>query len=460
MKSLPILDEEVARIPRFACVETSDVSYFSRVCVKGPVIVMKHVAKKSEHDKHVVEAVVRQFGPVSRVGIYTLTNFRRNTISSIVRELLLEGRLVEDGRSNNPLGRKQILLRSNEEYGFIVGVEFDDEAVVAGVMDLRPQVKHTVKEPTDLEGREELIKQLKSCVRRAISQANLVGQSAVGIGIADPGLVDSRNGVTITSSTIEFWNQVPLQRIFEEEFHVPVVVESKTRARTIAERMLGAGQKQDNLIYLDYGTGIGAGIVVDGRVLYGKDCGVGEVGHTHIVEGGPACKCGSIGCLEAVAGAAAIEGRIRKALSEGAGSKAIELADGDPGKITVWNVLAAANAGDKMCGNLVLDIGRLLGTGIANLVNLFNPAVIVLDKRLELAGDSLLDQITRTVKGQALTSSSHRLAIRIGQLGAEAGLLGIGLAVLERHFEIPALRPPTFMVEPAIDNEPHASKLN
>jgi predicted NBD/HSP70 family sugar kinase len=433
--------------------------------VKGPVIFMKHVAKKSEHDKHVVEAVVRRFGPVSRVGIYTLTNFRRNTISSIVRQLLLEGRLVEDGRSNNPLGRKQILLRSNEEYGFILGVEFDDEAVVAGVMDLRPRVKHTVKEPTNLKGREELIKQLKSCVRRAISETNLVGQSAVGIGIADPGLVDSRNGVTITSSTIEFWNQVPLQRIFEQEFHVPVVVESKTRARTIAERMLGAGQKQDNLIYLDYGTGIGAGIVVDGKVLYGKDCGVGEVGHTHIVDDGPACKCGSIGCLEAVAGAAAIEGRIRKALSEGAGSKAMELADGDSGKITVWNVLAAASAGDKMCGNLVLDIGRLLGTGIANLVNLFNPAIIVLDKRLELAGDSLLDQITRTVKGQALTSSSQQLAIRIGELGAEAGLLGVGLAVLERHFEIPALRPPTYMVEPGLvepgfDNEPHASKIN
>jgi predicted NBD/HSP70 family sugar kinase len=415
---------------------------------------MKHVAKKSEHDKHVVEAVVRRFGPVSRVGIHKLTNFRRNTISDIVRQLLTEGRLVENGRSDNPLGRKQILLELNEEYGSILGVEFDDEVVVAGVMDLHPHVKHSITEPAYLDGgREGLIKQLKSCVRKAIEEANIRPDSAVGIGIADPGLVDSRNGVTVTSSTIEFWNQVPLKRIFEEEFGVPTVVESKTRAKTIAERMLGAGRKQENMIFLDYGTGIGAGIVVDGKLLYGRDCGVGEVGHTHIAEDGPACKCGSIGCLEAVAGAAAMEARIRKALSEGAASQAVELAGGDPQKIRAWTVLRAANAGDKMCNNIVLEIGRSLGTGIANLVNLFNPSVIVLDKRLELAGDSLLDQICRTVKGQALTSSSARLAIRFGELGAEAGLLGIGLAVIDKHFEIPALRPPTYMMEPVFVSE-------
>lgn len=277
--------------------------------------------------------------------------------------------------------------------------------------------------------------------------------SAVGIGIADPGLVDSRNGVTVTSSTIEFWNQVPLKQIFEKEFGVPTIVESKTRAKTIAERMLGAGQKQENMIYLDYGTGIGAGIIVDGELLYGRDCGVGEVGHTHIAEDGPACKCGSIGCLEAIAGAAAIEARIRKALSEGATSQVVELAGGDPQKITVWNVLSAASLGDKMCNNIIVEIGHSLGVGIANLVNLFNPSVVVLDKRLERAGDSLLDQICRTVKGQALTSSSARLAIRIGELGAEAGLLGMGLAVLEEHFEIPALRPPSFMMEPVVAAE-------
>jgi predicted NBD/HSP70 family sugar kinase len=409
---------------------------------------MKQVAKKSEHDKHVIEAVVRRFGPLSRVGIHEQTNFRRGTISSIVRELLAEGRLLEVGRSNNPLGRKQILLQLNSEYGFIVSVEFDNEMVIAGVLDLYPRVKHLISEPTHLTGgREGLIKQLKSCVKRAIQEANVKATSLLGIGIADPGLVDSRQGVTLTSSTIDFWKQVPLKRIFEEEFDIPTVVESKTRAKTIAERMLGAGEMQNNMIYLDYGAGIGAGIVVDGKLLYGRDCGVGEVGHTHISDDGPACKCGSIGCLEAIAGTAAIESRIRKALGEGAISQAVALADGDPEKITAWLVFSAAQAGDKMCSNIVEEIAHYIGIGIANLVNLFNPSVVVFDRRLGLAGGILLEQISRTVRGQALANFSERLTLRIGTLGEQAGILGIGLAVLEKHFEIPALRPPSFMMQ-------------
>lgn len=102
---------------------------------------MKHVARKSEHDKHVIEAVVRRFGPISRVGIYQLTNLRRTTISLITRELLDEGRLIEVGHFNNPLGRKQVLQHLNEVFGFIVGIEFDDKQIIAGVMDLHPRVR-------------------------------------------------------------------------------------------------------------------------------------------------------------------------------------------------------------------------------------------------------------------------------------------------------------------------------
>lgn len=412
---------------------------------KAPL--MKQVRKKSERDKHVVEAVIRRFGPISRVSIYKLTKLRRTTISLITRELLDEKRLVEMGRSNNPLGRKQVLLKLNEEYGFIVGIEFDDKTVTAGVLDLHPRIKHHISEPTNLsEGREGLIRQLLSSVSRVIREAEVDPSHMIGIGIADPGLVDSRRGVAVIATTIDFWIDVPLKNIFEDKFKVPTVVESKTRAKTLAERMLGAGEMQDNLVYFDYGAGIGAGIVADGKLLYGQHCGVGEVGHTRVSEDGPACKCGSIGCLEAIAGTSAIEARMRRSLTEGAVSQVLALADGDPAKITAWMVLKAAAAGDKMCGNIVSELAQNIGVGIANVVNLFNPGVVVFDKRLEPGGNSLLDQISRIVRGQTLASFSAELALRFGTIGEEAGLLGIGLSVLEKHFEIPELRPPTFMV--------------
>ena len=412
---------------------------------------MKQVTRKSDHDKHVTEAVVRRFGPISRVGIYDLTKIRRTTISFITRELLDEGRIIIVGRSNNPLGRKQVLLQLNPEFGFIVGIEFDDKKVVAGVLNLEPKVKHSISEPTNLsEGKEGLLHQLQSVITRLIAEAGVNPAQLLGIGIADPGLVDSRRGVAVVATTIDFWIDVPLQKIFEERFDVPVVVESKTRAKAVAERILGSGEMQDNLVYFDYGAGIGAGIVVDGKLLYGQNCGVGEIGHTRVLENGPACKCGSIGCLEATAGTSAIEARMRRAIAEGALTQALQLAGGDPAKITAWMVLQAAAAGDKMSGNIVSELARDIGIGIANVVNLFNPAIVVFDKRLEPGGALLLNQILRVVRNQTLAAFSADLALRFAKIGEESGLVGIGLCVLEKRYEIPALRPPTFMVADAL----------
>jgi predicted NBD/HSP70 family sugar kinase len=410
---------------------------------------MKHVMNKTERDKAVIQAVVRNFGPISRVGVHELTHLRRTTISQLVGELLKEGKLVADGHADNPLGRKQIRLRLNEEWGFVVGVDFDPDFVVAAVMDLRPRIRTAVKEVTDLEGGVDgLVRQLVSCTRQAIKQSGAEAARLIGIGIGDPGLVNSQEGVTVMSSQIGFWKQVPLKRIFEDEFGVPCLLGDNTRTKTLAERVLGAGEMAEDMIYIEYGRGIGAGIVVRGKILEGHRRSSGEFGHTHVIENGPACTCGSFGCLEAIAGASALEARVRKAIQEGAGSRVMELVDGDPNKITPWAALKAASIGDKTCGMIVEEIGKYLGLGVANLVNLFNPQLIVLDQRLELGGPGLLEQIVRIVKRQALTYATDDLTFRLGRLGTEAAIQGAGLLVVEKLFEIPALRPPRFMVEP------------
>jgi predicted NBD/HSP70 family sugar kinase len=394
---------------------------------------MTIIPRKSLQDKNRIEVLIRDHGPISRVGIYKLTQLRRSTISLLTRQLLSEGKLVEVGRSDNPLGRKQVLLQLNPKFKFIVGVEFDDEQVTAGVMDLAPTVIHSISEPTDLaHGQEGLLRQLKEAVRRVVAEAQLPWSQFIGIGIADPGLVDTREGVTASCSTIDFWNQVPLRRYLEDEFKVPTLIESKTRTKTIAESMLGGGEKQRDMIYLDYGTGIGAGAIVDGRLLYGQNCGVGEVGHTNILKSGPTCKCGSNGCLEALAGANAVENRVRKALAEGVSSQA--LAGQDPARITVWQVFEAAASGDKLCWNIVAEVAEDIGIAVANLVNLFNPSVIVLDHRLRSAGDEFLSLIARIVKSKALASSACTLSMRFADLGQESGLLGVALQVLDGHF--------------------------
>jgi N-acetylglucosamine repressor len=417
---------------------------------------MKHCKTQRERDLHVVEALVRRFGSLSQVEIHELTHLRRSAISGLARDLLKQRRLIEAGRSDNSMGRKRILLRLNEEHGFFLGVGFDDEAVLAAVMDLRPRIRSMVREDTRLEGgMNGLAHQLLSCAHEAVKQAGLKAESLLGIGLAGSGLVNSQEGTMVMSSTIESFKHVPLRRIFEKEFSVTVMLANFASAKAVAERTLGAGAMADDMIYVEYGkTGIGAGIISGGNLMHGAGYAAGELGHTHVTEEGPPCKCGSFGCLEALAGAAAIESRIRKAIAEGSGSEVVSLAGGDPDAVSGWMVLKAAQMGDKTCSAIVEQAANYLGLGLANLVNLFNPSVLVLDQRLKLAGQGLLEQVIKVVKRQALSYSTRNVIIRFGSLGAEASVLGAVSIALEKHFEIPALKPPRFLIE-SISGPPH-----
>jgi predicted NBD/HSP70 family sugar kinase len=179
-------------------------------------------------------------------------------------------------------------------------------------------------------------------------------------------------------------------------------------------------------------------------LLRGSRDTAGELGHTQVVENGPSCKCGSFGCLEAVASGAAVASRARKAIRDGTNSKALALA-GEVDKVDGKTVLEAARLGDKLCTSLVEDAENYLGLAIANLVNLFNPSVVVLGKRFELAGPALSDRVARIVKRQALPHATENLIFRVGKFGDEAAVLGAGLLVLEKLFEIPALKAPKFL---------------
>ncbi len=410
---------------------------------------MKHVTTKNERDRLMIEALIFRYGQLSRAEIHELTHVQRSEISRLVRELLAEGRLVPAGRADNPMGRKQVLLRLNEELRFVLVVGFDDEYALAATLDLHLNMRSSVREPALLDqGKDGLARQLLSLAHQALAKAGVAPQSLVGVGVAGSGLVNSRDGVMVMSSTMEFCQDFPLQEIFEKEFGIPTAVENITRAKTVAERGLGTGELDQDMIYVEFGrTGIGAGIVIEGKLFYGAGYVAGEFGHTHMVEDGPACKCGSFGCLEAIAGASALESRLRKAIAEGGISSALALAGGDPDNITGWTVLQAAGHGDKICAEIVEQAANYLGIGLANLVNLFNPAVIVIDQRLSLAGPGLLDQLTRVIQRKALNHSAKGLTVRFGSLGNEASLLGVGRVALENYFEIPALKLPRFMLE-------------
>jgi N-acetylglucosamine repressor len=420
----------------------------------------KHVSSIRERDKALILDVIRQFGPLSRVEIHELTHLRPSTISQLTRELIHEDKILEAGFSDNPMGRKQILLEMNEEAGVIIALDFDAETVTSAALNCRPAlIGPVISEPTETsQGVEGLLSQLFRCARQAMSSAGNTAKF-LGIGVGDPSLVDTNQGCAVLSSTIEFWRDVPVRQRFENEFGLQCVVDNSTRTRTMAERTLGAGHRADDFIFVVYGWGVGAGIFSGGRIIQGSTWAAGEFGHTHVSETAAPCRCGSFGCLEALAGIGALEANIKKALRRGASSQCLAMAGGEADKISGWQVLEACRLGDKMSTALVEEMATYLGLGLANLVNLFNPSLIVLDGRLELAGDLVLEQIIRTVRRQALSYSARSLKFRFADLGHEAGLLGAGLLMLDVLFEVPAIKPPRFLIDRSLirNDSPSAS---
>jgi predicted NBD/HSP70 family sugar kinase len=419
---------------------------------------IKHVTTIRERDKALIFDIIRRSGPLSRAQIQQMVDLRPATISHVTRELMSEGGIREAGLSDNPTGRKQILLEMNRDAGVILAVDCDAENIMVGALNYVPAFIHPIhSEKTDLlHGAEGLVAQMFRCVREMMNAAGIAQSSILGIGVGDPGMVDTQSGLSVMAATIDFWRNIPLRQLFEQEFGVRCVVVNNTRSRTIAEQMLGAGERSDDLIFVQYGRGIGAGVVSGGRMIQGCSWAAGEFGHIHVSENGPPCKCGSFGCIEALADIGAMEARLKKAVISGGFSVCVKMAGGDIDRITGWHVLEAARLGDKMSIVIAEEMAECLGRGIANLINLFNPSLILLDKRLALAGDLVLDQVNRTVKRQALAYSVQSVSCRFSSL-EDANLLGAALVVLEDKFEVPTVKPRLFGADRHAEKDPEIS---
>jgi predicted NBD/HSP70 family sugar kinase len=400
---------------------------------------IKHVTTIRERDKALIFDIIRRSGPLSRAQIQQMVDLRPATISHVTRELISEGGIREAGLSDNPTGRKQILLEMNRDAGVILAVDCDAENIMVGALNYVPAFIHPIhSEKTDLlHGAEGLVAQMFRCVREMMNAAGIAQSSILGIGVGDPGMVDTQSGLSVMAATIDFWRNIPLRQLFEQEFGVRCVVVNNTRSRTIAEQMLGAGERSDDLIFVQYGRGIGAGIVSGGRMIQG-------------------CSWGSFGCIEALADIGAMEARLKKAIISGGFSVCVKMAGGDIDRITGWHVLEAARLGDKMSIVIAEEMAECLGRGIANLINLFNPSLILLDKRLALAGDLVLDQVNRTVKRQALAYSVQSVSCRFSSL-EDANLLGAALVVLEDKFEVPTVKPRLFGADRHAEKDPEIS---
>jgi glucokinase-like ROK family protein len=267
-------------------------------------------------------------------------------------------------------------------------------------------------------------------------------QKLLGIGLSVAAMIDSDKGEIAFSANIPGWRNLTLVKIIKQEFQVPVMLESTANAAVLGERAFGAGKGYDDLIFYHIGMGIGAGIISQGRLYRGSNEFAGEIGHTVIDEFGPACRCGNFGCLEALASAKAIRDHAVAALEKGIESILPTIVDNDNTKITAETVYLAAMKGDKLCRRILQEAGAHLGIGAANLVNILNPALLVVGGGLSKAGDFILEPLIRTLQERSLAVSLKSVKVTTSMLGDNAAPLGATTLVLRRVFAIPELPAP------------------
>ncbi|MCS6775875.1 MAG: ROK family protein [Chloroherpetonaceae bacterium] len=287
-------------------------------------------------------------------------------------------------------------------------------------------------EPTRAAERkpEQVLAGLAAMAREAIADAGMAPGDVAGVGVSCGGPLDRERGVILSPPNLPEWKAVPVRAFFEEALGLPVRVENDANATALAEWRFGAGQGARHLVFLTMGTGIGGGIILDGRLVHGANDLAGEIGHQTILMNGPVCGCGKRGCLEALASGPAIARLARDSMMYGRHKRVLALAGGRPADITAAHVVQAAREGDPFACQILEEAGTYMGIGIANVIQILNPERVILGTIAVHAGDLILDPIRAAVAEYAWERSRQVCAIVPAALGDRAqDLAGVALWV-------------------------------
>lgn len=286
-------------------------------------------------------------------------------------------------------------------------------------------------------GPKAVIRRIVESVWAALAAGGVDRTQLAAVAVAAPGPIDHEAGLVRNPPNLPGWGTLPLVRLLEEATGVPVALENDANAAALGEHAFGAGRDFRNMIFVTVSSGIGGGIIVDGRVYRGATGAAGEVGHMVVDEEGPRCGCGQRGCLEALSSGTAIAARATALAEEGASSVLARLARRStppPGKstgLTAADVERAALEGDAVARKVIEDAGHYLGLGLVNLVHVFNPHGIVIGGGVSRMGDLILEPARQVVRERCFPLSQEGLRIVPGILGDRAGALG-AIVALER----------------------------
>ena len=359
--------------------------------------------------------------PISRAEAARVTGLTRTTVSDVVEELLADGLVEEVGRGQSTGGKAPILLDVPADARHMVGVDIGDTVITGAVVNLRGEIRHRIEVPLEgrdgdlaLERLETLLEQLVATTERPL----------LGIGIGTPGLIDTSTGTVRWAVNLD-WRDLALAQHIQQRTGLAAYVVNDSHAAALAEFTFGGHPGARSMVVVRVGRGIGAGIVLDGRLYQGDGFGAGEIGHTAVADNYRACRCGSIGCLETIASTRAVVQRAREVAPHAPESVLHRMMlDG----LGFDELVAAYEAGDELVREIVVEAAHQLGRAIGGLVGALNVRHIVLVGDMTRLGEPWLAVVRREAHRSALALLADQTTIEIGRV--ERNLVAVGAAAL------------------------------
>jgi N-acetylglucosamine repressor len=372
------------------------------------------------HNERLVVRTVYDLGPISRADVARQTGLTRTTVSDVVTGLLDDGVVREIGRGPSSGGKAPILLEVDRDARLVVGLDLGEKHFAGSLVNLRGEIRRTVELPVAGRDGDDAV-QLVFLLLDELFDG--VTAPLLGIGVGTPGLVDTRTG-TIRSAVNLDWRDLPLGQLLQDRYAVPVNVANDSQAAALAEYTFAGDARVPNLIAIRVGRGVGAGLILRGALFQGDGSGAGEIGHTVVDDGGTLCRCGRTGCLETVAGQAAIEARAA--------------ATGHPTDLAA--IRAAAEAGEGWAVAIVDDAGAALGRAIAALIGALDIRRIILLGPVTELGARWLAAVRREAEGRALAPLAAEVEIQVGRATTNVVIRGASALLVGRELGLSLVR--------------------